>query len=112
MDATSPRIESAQRLAPASRTRLRGGRLLDLDRKLICSCTLYDLESGNIGIIVQDEDIDLPATLYIEDDRDLVLALAKIVWRMGSNLGIAHIEPPIPLSLKDIVETPEEPETG
>ncbi len=99
MDALSKKIESERRLTPASRTRLRGGKLLDLDKKLICDCTLYDLESGNVGIVIQDEDTEIPETVYIEDDRDLAMALAKIQWRMGPNLGIAHIDEPIPLSL-------------
>ncbi|MEP3045859.1 MAG: hypothetical protein ABJL55_12855 [Roseibium sp.] len=97
--------DNERRLSPATRTRLRGGRLLDMDENLISKCTLYDLENGNVGIVVPDAEIEIPGTVYIQDDKDLFIVLAKIRWRMGPNLGIAYLEQPVSLGLREKTKT-------
>ena len=87
-----------ERPAPASRARFRTGKLLDLQEKPVCNCTLYDLESGNTGIILQDEERAVPETVFIQDDKDLTYTLAQIRWRMGPYLFSENLERPVPLS--------------
>lgn len=87
-----------RRIAPATRTRLRGGIILDMKTHPICECTLYDLENGDIGIILPDPELEIAATFYIQDNKDLFVALVQSHWRMGPHLGIGYLEPPVPLS--------------
>ncbi|WP_420414606.1 hypothetical protein [Roseibium sp.] len=90
----------ADRLAPATRTRLRHGRLISVDKTDICDCTLYDLKNGGVGIVIPDADADLPATLYVADTKQATVSLAKVRWRSGANLSIAYLEKPVRLSLR------------
>lgn len=90
---------SEDRPAPATRTRLRTGTLFDLNKNTICECTLYDLEDGNIGIVVPESELSVPDRVLIEDDKDLTLAFTQIRWRMGPYLFGAYLEPPIPLGM-------------
>ncbi|MES0882896.1 hypothetical protein [Roseibium sp. SCP14] len=87
-----------ERPSPASRARFRTGKLLDLQEKPVCECTLYDLENGNTGIVLQDEDQTVPETVFIQDDKDLTYTLAQIRWRMGPYLFSEYLELPVPLS--------------
>lgn len=84
--------------APATRTRLRGGTLRDLDKAPICECTLYDLEDGNVGIVLPNAETRVPDRVYIEDGKDLTVAAAQIRWRMGPYLFSAYLEQPVPVS--------------
>jgi hypothetical protein len=86
------------RLAPATRTRLRQGRLLSVNKVEICDCTLYDLENGGVGIVIPDADADLPAMLYVADPRLATVNLAKVRWRAGHNLCITYLEEPVRIS--------------
>lgn len=89
----------ASRTAPASRARLRGGKLMDMTKAPISVCTLYDLENGNTGLILQDEDgADLPDTFYVEDEGDLSLGLAHVQRRTRPHLEIAFFDAPVPMS--------------
>ncbi|PVB61042.1 hypothetical protein [Labrenzia sp. 011] len=90
---------SDDRPAPATRTRLRAGKLLNLDKNPICECTLYDLEDGDIGIVVAESELSVPDRVLIVDDRDLTLAFTQIRWRMGPYLFGAYLEPPIPMGM-------------
>ncbi|MEP4770983.1 MAG: hypothetical protein ABJY83_24000 [Roseibium sp.] len=99
MNVPVTKADSERKLSPAARTRLRGGKLLDLEENLISECTLYDLENGNVGIVVSNPEIEISDTLYLQDNKDLMIVLAQIQWRMGPNLGIAYLEQPIPLSI-------------
>ncbi|MEM9631319.1 MAG: hypothetical protein AAGA50_08340 [Pseudomonadota bacterium] len=87
-----------ERSAPASRARFRTGRLLDLQEEQVCDCTLYDLENGNTGIILRNEEQTVPETVFIQDDKDLTYTLAQIRWRMGPYLFSEYLELPVPLS--------------
>ncbi len=72
---------------------------MDMARALITTCTLYDLENGNTGIIVPGgEGADLPETFYIEDEGDHSLGLARVTTRARPHLEIAYIDPPVPLN--------------
>lgn len=84
--------------APATRTRLRSGTLRDLDKTAICDCTLYDLEDGNVGIVLQDPDLKVPDRVYVEDGKDLTVAAVQIRWRMGPYLFSAYLEQPVPVN--------------
>lgn len=88
----------ASRTAPATRARLRNGKLRDMTKSLIGTCTLYDLENGNTGIILPADGPDLPDTFYIEDEGDFSLGLAHVQKRARPHLEIAFIDPPVPLS--------------
>ncbi|POF31745.1 hypothetical protein [Roseibium marinum] len=92
-------FHSEDRPTPATRTRLRSGKLFDLDKKPICECTLYDLEDGDIGIVVAETELSVPDRVLIQDDKDLTLAFTQIRWRMGPYLFGAYLEPPIPLGM-------------
>ncbi|MCV0427675.1 MAG: hypothetical protein K5905_19645 [Roseibium sp.] len=91
-------IQFEGRPSPASRARLRSGKLLDLKEKPICDCTLYDLEDGNTGIVLQDAEKSVPETVFIQDNKDLTYTLAQIRWRMGPYLFSQYMELPVPLS--------------
>jgi len=90
---------SEDRPVPATRTRLRSGELFDLDKSPICECTLYDLEDGDIGIVVPESELNVPDRVLIQDNKDLTLAHTQIRWRMGPYLFGAYLEPPIPISM-------------
>ncbi|EEE47866.2 hypothetical protein [Roseibium alexandrii] len=93
------------RLAPASRTRLRHGKLIKVDKTDICDCTLYDLQNGGTGVVIPDAEADLPDTLYVADTKLATVNLAKVRWRVGSNLGVLYLEKPVQLSLKQSAKT-------
>lgn len=87
------------RPTPATRTRLRSGKLLDLHSTPICDCTLYDLEHGDVGIVVQEPEMNVPDRVLVQDNKDLTLALTQIRWRMGPYLFGVYTEKPIPVSM-------------
>lgn len=89
----------ASRTAPATRARLRGGKLRDMSKDLIGTCTLYDLDNGNTGIILSDDGPTLPDTFYIEDEGDWSLGLAHVQQRSRPHLEIAFLDPPVPMSV-------------
>jgi len=89
----------ASRTAPATRARLRSGKLRDMAKELISACTLYDLENGNTGIILPDDGPELPDTFYIEDEGDRSLGLAHVQQRSRPHLEIAFLDPPVPMSV-------------
>lgn len=82
--------------APATRTRLRGGTLLDLDKAPICACTLYDLEDGNIGIVLPEADKKVPGKVIVNDEKDRTTTAVRIRWRMGPYLFTSFLEEPVP----------------
>lgn len=87
----------AGRTVPATRARLRNGKLRDMTKALIGPCTLYDLENGNTGLILPEDGPDLADTFYVEDEGDMSLGLAHIQGRSRPHLEIAFLEPPVPL---------------
>jgi len=90
---------SEGRPEPATRTRLRGGSLLDLDRAALSACTLYDVDDGNVGIILPDPECALPDMLLIRDERDLTVTLSQVRWRLGQHLVADYRDVPVPVSL-------------
>ena len=88
------------RTVPATRARLRGGKLQDMSKALISPCTLYDLVNGNTGIILPDEAPDLPDTFYVEDEGDGSLGLAHVQKRSRPHLEISYLEPPVPMTMR------------
>ena len=84
--------------APATRARMRSGILRDIDKAPICECTLYDLEDGNVGIVLPDTEIDIPSKIYVEDRKDLTIAAVQIRWRDGPYLATSYLERPVLLS--------------
>lgn len=86
------------RPVPATRARLRSGKLLNLDSSHLSECTLYDLENGDIGIVVQDPDLPVPDRVLIDDDKELTRVFTEIRWRMGPYLFGIYLEPPVPVS--------------
>jgi len=89
----------ASRTAPATRARLRNGKLRDMAKTLISACTLYDLENGNTGIILPDDGPDIPDTFYLEDEGNWSLGLAYVQQRTRPHLEIAFLDPPVPMSM-------------
>jgi len=89
----------AGRTAPATRARLRSGKLRDMSKDLIGTCTLYDLENGNTGVILLDVAPTLPDTFYVEDEGDRSLGLAHVQQRSRPHLEIAFLDPPVPMSV-------------
>jgi hypothetical protein len=90
---------SEGRPEPATRTRLRGGTLLDLDRSALSGCTLYDVDDGNVGIILPDPECDLPDMILIRDDRDLTVTLSQVRWRLGPHLVADYRDVAVPVSI-------------
>ncbi|GAA0772866.1 hypothetical protein E1180_11260 [Roseibium denhamense] len=93
-----PRTLLEARPAPASRTRLREGLLLDLKEAELTQCTLYDLDDGLVGIVLPEANTPVPNTLFVQDPKSKVQTLAQIKWRMGPHLGAAYIDDPILLA--------------
>lgn len=87
-----------QRLHPRRRARLRGGKLADLTDRFLTECTLFDVSDGGVGLLVP-EDIVLPLEVLLYDDRDKTLAVVRLCWRNGNQLGVAFEVPPAPVSL-------------
>lgn len=95
---TQPKSPLEGRPVPATRTRLRSGRLLKLDGSHLSDCTLYDLENGDIGIVVQDPELSVPQRVLVEDNRELTRTFSEIRWRMGPYLFGIYLEVPVPVS--------------
>ncbi|WP_289033125.1 PilZ domain-containing protein [uncultured Roseibium sp.] len=87
-----------ERHHPRRRARLRGGKLADLKDKFLTDCTLFDVSEGGVGLLVP-EDVILPLEVLLYDDRDKTLALARICWRNGKQIGIAYEVPPASVTL-------------
>ncbi|WP_417669350.1 PilZ domain-containing protein [Roseibium sp.] len=87
-----------QRLHPRRRARLRGGKLADLTDRFLTECTLFDVSDGGVGLLVP-EDIILPLEVLLYDDRDKTLAVVRICWRNGKQIGVAYEVPPAPVTL-------------
>ncbi|WP_157738820.1 hypothetical protein [Labrenzia sp. VG12] len=88
---------TGKRTVPATRARLRAGKLRTMSQDLIGPCTLYDLKNGNTGLILPGEAADLPDTFYIEDEGDMCLGLAHVQQRARPHIEIAYLEAPTPL---------------
>ena len=102
--------DNERRLSPAGRTRLRCGQILDLSKKLVSTCTLYDLKNGTVGIVLPTPNLMIPDTMYLHDQRDLMTLLARSLWRMGQHAGISYLEKPVPL--RDRARSSGLPNTG
>ena len=87
-----------QRLHPRRRARLRGGKLADLDDRFLTECTLFDVSDAGVGLLVP-EDVVLPPELLLYDDLDKTIALARVCWRNGKQLGISYDVPPASVTL-------------
>ena len=87
-----------QRHHPRRRARLRGGKLTDLKDRFLTECTLFDVSEGGVGLLVP-EDVMLPLEAMLYDDRDKTIAIVRICWRNGKQLGVAYEVPPASISL-------------
>jgi len=89
--------KTGNRTAPATRARMRSGKLLDMNQTLVSLCTLYDLKNGNTGLILPEDVQALPDTFYVEDEGDMSLGLAHVQQRTRPHVEIAYLEPPTSL---------------
>ena len=87
-----------QRAHPRRKTRLRSGKVADLTDRFLSECTIFDLSRGGCRLLVPDH-VALPEEILIFDDLDKTIALARITWREGKQLGVAFEIPPAPVSL-------------
>lgn len=87
-----------QRSDPRRKTRLRSGKVADLNDRFLSECTIHDLSKSGCGLLVP-EDVALPDEIVIFDDLDKTIALGRIVWRKGKQLGVAFEVPPAAVSL-------------
>ncbi|GAA0772870.1 hypothetical protein E1180_11255 [Roseibium denhamense] len=96
---------------PANRTRMRAGRFTDLRGTLITEATLFDLQNGDLGSVIPDEDMTLPDLFLVWDTREVTVTTVKIYWRQGNYLGLSYAETPRPLHLAtDSLSDPGEQE--
>ena len=95
----------ANQLRPANRSRMRGGRLTDLDCKPLADCTIYDLMDGGVGLLV-DPQVVLPTRLLLHDDLEHTVAECRIQWRQDRQLAIALEAMPISASLFEVEARP------
>lgn len=87
-----------QRLFPRRRTRLRGGKIADMSDRFISECKIFDTSEGGVGLLVAT-DVPLPKEIVIFDDLEKKIALARVVWRRGKQVGLAFEIPPAPVSM-------------
>lgn len=87
-----------KRQHPRRRTRLRSGKVADLTDKFLCECMIFDVSDGGAGLLVP-ADLELPDEVLLFDDLDKTIAVARLVWRKGEQLGAAFEVPPAPVSM-------------
>ena len=76
-----------QRAATRRRTRLRSGKILDLDNRFVVECVIHDRSSEGARLrIVEDVALSSPFRLF--DDEQGTLHEVSIVWRRGQELGV------------------------
>jgi hypothetical protein len=69
------------------RTRLRSGKLLDLQNAFLGECHIYDQsdKGARVGLLA---DIPAHSVIQLYEDDPEQLRVARIVWRTNSHLGL------------------------
>ncbi|WP_110752015.1 PilZ domain-containing protein [Phyllobacterium leguminum] len=99
------RSNSEKRHSERRRTRLRSGKLVDIEGRFLIECQLYDITGSGARIRVANS-LRVPERFWLFDDRYTHALLAQIVWRDGLDLGVSFRDDPAtpPLSETRLAE--------
>ena len=80
-------VPGDKRIGVRRRTRLRSGKILDLDNGFLADCQIYDRSAAGARLRVLG-DADIPRSIRVYEDEYDSLVDADIVWRRGREAGI------------------------
>ncbi|RCS24000.1 PilZ domain-containing protein [Phyllobacterium salinisoli] len=93
---SAPEKRSSER----RRTRLRSGKIVNMNGRFLIECQLHDIAGGGAKIRVADAR-DVPDRFWLFDDRYGQALIAEIVWRDGVELGVRFCNDPTIQPLDD-----------
>jgi len=89
-----PFEQTAQRRQkPRQRTRLRSGKVADMDGGFIIDCQIFDRSEKGARLRLAEEQI-LPSHIRVFDDERNILSAAVIIWVADKDIGIEFLTGP------------------
>ncbi len=79
-----------RRAARRRRTRLRSGKILDLDNGFMIECQVYDRSENGVRVRLLG-DIPAPPVIRLYEDDSERLRDARVVWRRDLDLGLCFV---------------------
>lgn len=79
--------KSEQRELERKRTRLRSGKLVNLDGQFLTECHFQDLAKGGARIRIIGQ-CDIPERFWLFDDQYCGALITHIVWRKNLDIGV------------------------
>ncbi|KXF76000.1 pilus assembly protein PilZ [Paramesorhizobium deserti] len=90
---SDPRSMAEKRRSERRRTRLRSGKLVNIDGSFLIECQLHDIAGGGAKIRVADPRA-VPDRFWLFDDHYAQALFAEVVWRDGLELGVRFCDDP------------------
>ena len=87
--ASSPARPKDYRVASRVRTRLRSAKLLTLDKKFLCECSIRDRSPLGLGLAL-GRSVKMPSRLCLFDDETGQLRFVVVAWRRGAIIGVRY----------------------
>ena len=84
------------RIEPRVRTRLRAGKLLDLQSKLLSDCSIFDRSRTGARLRLF-ANVDLPRRFRLYDQGSDEVFEATVAWRRGQDVGVRLRTQAVPL---------------
>ncbi|MDJ0931785.1 PilZ domain-containing protein [Breoghania sp.] len=81
---------------PRKPTRLRMGKIADLDDRFVSECVIRDLSPGGARLVLSAK-ISLPAIIVLFDELEDTIVPTTVRWRCGNETGINFDVPPAKL---------------
>ncbi|WP_210203627.1 PilZ domain-containing protein [Breoghania corrubedonensis] len=81
---------------PRRATRLRMGKIADLDDRFLSECAIRDLSAGGAKLIVAAS-VPLPDIIVLFDELEETIVPATVRWRRGNETGVSFDVPPAQL---------------
>ena len=85
---------SERRRSPRQRTRLRSGKIVDLNGRFLSECTIYDLSAAG-SRIRHPGALALPSQFQLYDDQSGLVHHATVLWRNGNESGLSFKPQPL-----------------
>jgi len=84
------RSNDQRRYPPRKRTRLRCGKILDMQGKFLIECQIYDRSIYGAHLRPMNT-MPLPGRIKFYDDEQRALLDAEVIWRKNGELGIQFL---------------------
>ncbi len=80
-----------RRKAKRRRTRLRAGRVADMNTRFLADCLIFDRSEHGVRIRLAGR-LALPEVVKFYDEELNCLKVARIIWSQGNEYGLAFAE--------------------